>query len=63
MSKSRLKSKTNWTALAITILGVVDMNYPLLKSLLGDWYGLSYIAIGVTMAVLREFTKESVRDK
>jgi len=63
MKKSRLKSKTNWTALAIAALGVVDMNYPLLKSWLGDWYGVSYIAIGIAMAVLREFTKEPVRDK
>lgn len=62
MKKSRVKSKTNWTALAITLLGVVEMNYPLLKDLLGDWYGVSFIAVGVAMALLREFTKEPVRD-
>lgn len=62
MKKSRVKSKTNWTAIAIAALGVVEMNYPLLKSLLGDWYGVSFIAIGVAMALLREFTKEPVRD-
>lgn len=62
MKKSRVKSKTNWTALAVAVLGVVEMNYPLLKGLLGDWYGISFIAVGIAMALLREFTKEPVRD-
>lgn len=61
--KSRLKSKTNWTALAVSVLGVIEMNYPMLKPMLGDYYGLSFIAVGIVMAVLREFTKEPVRDK
>lgn len=63
MAKSRLKSKTNWTALGIAVLGVIEINYSLLKPLLGDWYGLSFIGVSVAMAVLREFTKEPVRDK
>ena len=58
--KSRLKSKTHWTAMAVTALGAVETNAPMLREYLGDWYGLTYVGIGITMAVLREVTSEPV---
>jgi len=60
---SRLKSKTNLVGIAIAILGVVEMNAPLLQEILGKWYGLTYIGIGITMVILREVTKVPVTEK
>ena len=58
--KSRIKSKTHWTAAAIAGLGMVETNFPMIRDYLGDYYGLSYIGIAVIMAVLREVTTEPV---
>ena len=58
--KPRYKSKTHIIAAIITGLGVIETNAPMVRELLGEWYGLSYIAIGVAMAVLREMTREPV---
>jgi hypothetical protein len=59
----RLKSKTNLTAIAIAVLGVVETNAPMLRDLLGEWYGLTYVGIGVAMVILREVTKTPVTEK
>lgn len=61
MSKPRHKSKTNLTALAIAVIGVIEMNAPLLRPLLGDYYGVAFIAISIIMVVLREYTKEPIK--
>lgn len=60
MSKPKSKSKTIRTATIIAILGVVEVNFGLLRDMLGDWHGVSYIAIAVIMAYLRTITKEPV---
>lgn len=60
MSKPKSKSKTIRTATIIAVLGVVEVNFGLLRDMLGDWYGVSYIAIAVIMAYLRTITKEPV---
>ena len=59
----RLKSRTNLTGLAIAVLGVVEMNAPMIQELLGKWYGLTYIGIGVAMVILREITTKPVTEK
>lgn len=61
MSKPRYKSKTNLAALAIAVIGVIEMNAPLLRPLLGDYYGVAFIAISIIMVLLREFTKEPIK--
>ena len=61
MSKPRHKSKTNLAALAIAVIGVIEMNAPLLRPLLGDYYGVAFIAISIIMVVLREYTKEPIK--
>lgn len=61
MSKPRYKSKTNLAALAIAVVGVIEINAPLLKPLLGDWYGVAFIGISVLMVLLREVTKEPIQ--
>lgn len=61
MGKSRWKSKTHWVAAAITMLGVLEANSAVLQGLLGPYYGLSHIIIGLAMAGLREVTKEPLK--
>jgi len=60
MVKSRLKSKTNMFAMAITVLGAIETNAPMLRDYLGVYYGLTYVGIGVAIAVLREVTSDPV---
>jgi len=59
----RLKSRTNLTAIAIGIVGVIETNAPMLQELLGKWYGLTFIGIAVLMVILREITTEPVTEK
>lgn len=63
MVKQRLKSKTYWLAIAITVLGAVQANYPHIKELLGEHSGIAYTGIAVLVALLRELTKEPVSAK
>jgi len=58
-----LKSKTNWAALTVGVLGIVEMNAPMLQDMLGQWYGASFIGISVTMFVLRQMTTKPVSEK
>ena len=58
--KSPIKSKTMNTAAIIAMLGVVELNMPLLRENLGEWYGVSYIVIGAVMAFLRWKTSEGI---
>lgn len=61
--KKRLSSKTYRVALLLSILGVVEMNFPLLQPMLGEYYGVTYIAVAAVFMILRELTKESIEDK
>jgi hypothetical protein len=63
MLKQRLKSKTHLAALAVSALGIVEVNMGLLKGLLGDWYGVAFIGVAVLMHVLREMTTMPVEMK
>jgi hypothetical protein len=56
MIKQRLKSKTHRAALAVSALGIVEVNMGLLQGILGDWYGVAFIGLAVVMHVLREVT-------
>lgn len=58
--KKPYKSKTLNTAAVIAMLGVVELNMPLLRDNLGEWYGFSYIAIALAMAWLRVKTSEGI---
>lgn len=59
----RLKSKTNQAALLIGIIGLLETNLGMLKDVLGEYYGLTYIAISIAMMVLREVTTQPVSEK
>ena len=44
----------------ILVLGVLELNFQLLMPLLGQWYGLAFVAISVAGAVIRELTTKPV---
>ena len=58
------KSKTMWFALLLVVLGFVADNFSYVQSVIDPkYYGVSYIAIGVIVAVLRFVTTTSLKDK
>jgi hypothetical protein len=60
---SRLKSKTYALQFFVLALGVLELNFHLLQSYLGNWYAISFIIISVLGAFVRELTKAPVGDK
>ena len=59
-SKPIIKSNTMQFAAAVSILGVIEMNFSLLQNLLGEYYGLSYVVLSVGIAVLRMKTSKAI---
>jgi hypothetical protein len=58
------KSKTMWFALLLVILGFVAENFNYVQDIIDPkYYGISYIAIGVIVAVLRFVTIKPLEDK
>ena len=51
--KSYAKSETMWFALLLTVLGIVEVNLPMMKSDLGVYYPYIFTAIGIVVALLR----------
>ncbi len=58
-----LKSKTINFSVALAILGVVEINMPLVKDTLGDYYGISFMVIAVCVAALRAVTNKPLAEK
>jgi len=55
------RSKTMWFSLALVIAGVVFDNFSSIQNVIDErYYGISYIAIGVLVAILRYVTKDSI---
>ena len=58
------KSKTMWFALALVILGFVADNFNYVQNVIDPrYYGISYIVIGVVVAILRFVTTVPLKDK
>ena len=58
------KSKTMWFALALVVLGIVYDNFSYVQNIIDPrYYGVTYIAIGVVVAVLRFLTVKPLGDK
>ena len=58
------KSKTMWFAILLVILGFVAENFSYVQNIIDPkYYGISYIAIGAIVAVLRVLTTTSLKDK
>ena len=61
--KQYFKSKTINTALIIALLGVVELNFQYLQSILGEHYGITWIVFSMIMVALRAVTTKSLQDK
>lgn len=59
----RLKSKTHIFSTIVGLLGILEVNYGLLREMLGEHYGWSYIVIMAIGYILREITTKPVSDK
>ena len=58
------KSKTMWFALLLVVLGIVYDNFSYVQNIIDPaYYGITYIAIGVVVAVLRFFTIKPLDEK
>ena len=58
------KSKTMWFALALVVLGFVAENFNYVQDIIDPkYYGISYMAIGVVVAILRFITTQPLSEK
>ena len=58
------KSKTMWFALALVVLGFVAENFNYVQDIINPkYYGISYMAIGVVVAILRFITTQPLSEK
>jgi hypothetical protein len=58
------KSKTLWFALALVVLGFVAENFNYVQDIIDPkYYGISYMAIGIIVAILRFITTQPLSEK
>jgi len=57
------KSKTINVSILIGILGMLEMNLPMVKEQLGDYYGWIFIGISAIGIVLRKLTTKPLSEK
>ncbi|MCO7225916.1 hypothetical protein [Pleionea sp. CnH1-48] len=57
-TKKPLQSKTILVSLLLAALGAIELKFPMLRDLLGQYYGVSYMVIGGVMAYLRKITNK-----
>ena len=62
MIKKKIRhSKTIWFSAALVILGAIIDNFSSIQGVLPEnWYGISYIIIGVIVAILRFVTSKPI---
>ena len=59
-----MKSRTMWFSFLLVVLGVVYDNFSYIQDIIDPrYYGVSYIAIGVVVAILRFITVQPLEDK
>lgn len=61
--KKRLKSKTYQLSLLMGFMGIVEMNFHLLQEILGQYYGVTYIAAMFLFMLVREMTNSAISEK
>lgn len=59
-AKKLSQSKTIWLSLLIAALAPLLAVFPELRTLLGDYYGISLAVLSVSIAVLRVLTTKPV---
>ena len=64
MLRKMRRSKTMIFALILMVLGVIYDNFSYIQNIIDPrYYGVSYIAIGVVVAVLRFYTVKPLDEK
>ena len=64
MIRKMRRSKTMVFALLLVVLGVIYDNFSYVQNILDPrYYGISYMAIGVVVAILRFYTVKPLEDK
>ena len=64
MMRHARKSKTMWFALILVVLGVIYDNFSYIQDIVDPRiYGVSYIGIGIIVAVLRFYTVKPLDEK
>jgi hypothetical protein len=58
-----LKSKTQRWNTALLIAGFLELNLHVLRDNLGDYYGITLIAVGIVGIILRSVTTGSIDQK
>lgn len=61
--KRRFRSKTYLFNHFVAVFGIVELNFNLLQSALGDRYGYAFIGVAIGGYVLREMTKVPLAEK
>jgi len=60
--KAMHKSKTMWFSLALVIFGSLADNFSYVQNIIDPkYYGISFIAIGIIVAVLRFVTSKPIQ--
>ena len=63
MISQRFKSLTYWLGLTAGILGVVQVNMPMVAEYLGDKAGLVNIGLMIAIFLVRELTTKPLSEK
>lgn len=64
MMRKMRRSKTMWFALILVVLGVIYDNFSYIQDIVDPRiYGVSYIGIGIIVAVLRFYTVKPLDEK
>lgn len=58
-----MKSRTIWVNTLIAVLGFLELNLHLVQQNLGDWYGLTFIGIGILGIYLRAVTTKPLSER
>lgn len=56
-------SKTIDFGLLVGIFGMIELNLPMVKDQLGDWYGWIFMGISAAIIILRKFTTTPLAEK
>jgi hypothetical protein len=63
-TQGAMHSKTMWFSLALVVLGVVYDNFSYIQNIIDPaYYGVTYIVIGVVVAVLRFYTVKPLEER
>ena len=57
------KSRTVWINVLIAILAMIELKFPLLQDMAGEWYGLAFIVVSGINIYLRTITTQPLSER